>query len=540
MMNASAILSALAGPSAGQPRAATGGGQAGLAFASLVGQSSSQASQTALSGAGLASFRQALYATTDLTADVSSTGNATAGLAATSRAQVVRQAAVSEDTAPPSEIIVSETVSDIAPDTDASAPLPGSPTDAGQDGETPTDPHPAVDQQTPADAATDPIHIDGEAAPVDAATVPAAAPATDAASNNAGSAAPTAAATTAQPAAATDATAPATAPQAAAAKTQAATGQSAPASDGAEQAVAQPNSSASPKQPPAAQTPDTRPPAAPDNQAQAAATAAQPAPNKNARPRADGASAATSNVAPANSGQTTATTPDQMLNQMADRFARFASRSGGAGPAPAAEPAPAWMAGYGDRAPLAGTGEMLAGGLGTLRSHPVADPAVAVRQPAGTPNAAQAAVDQVGLAISRAVQDGRNQFTIRLDPPELGRVEVRLEFQAEGAMRATVTADQRDTLTLLQRDAQSLERALQQAGVKTDSGSLNFTLNHDGQRGAEQSALAQAGSGEDDGQTDEAAGDGEPADGEVGTAPAGSGGNGPVVATSNGLIDVKV
>lgn len=510
MMNASAILSALAGPSTGQPHAATGGGPAGLAFASLIGQSSSQTSQTA----GLASFRQALYGTTGITADISGTG----GLAATSRAQVARQAATLDATAIPSEIVVSETVSGVAPDTDA--PSPDTPTDAGQDGQPPTaapaGPDPAADQQTAPQIDTDGIYVGGEPAPADAAAAaPAAAPATDIASNTAGSAAPAAAA-----------------PQAAAAKTQAATGQTAPASEGAEQTAAPPQSPASTKQPPAAQTTDTRPPAAPDNQAQAAATAAQPAATKNARPRADGASTA-------NSGQTTATTPDQMLTQMADRFAQFAARSGGGAPAPGAEQAPAWTVGYGDRAPLASTGEMLAGGLGTLRGHPLADPAAAARQPAATPNAAQAAVDQVGLAINRAVQDGRNQFTIRLDPPELGRVEVRLEFQAEGAMRATVTADQRDTLTLLQRDAHSLERALQQAGVKTDSGSLNFTLNQDGQRGAEQSALAQAGSGEDDGQTDEAAGD-EQADGEVGTALAGSDGTGPVVTASNGLIDVTV
>ena len=507
MMNANAILSALAGPSTGQPHAATGGGPAGLAFASLIGQSSSQASQTApfgAGGAGLASFRQALYGTTGVTADISGAGKATAGLAATSRAQATRQAATVDATAIPSEIVISETVSDVAPDTDASAPSPDTLTDAGQDGETPTA----------------------------ASAGPAATPATNIASNTAGSAAPAA-----QPAAATDAAPPQAA--AAAAKTQAATGQTAPASEGAEQTVAPPQSPASTKQPPAAQTTDTRPPAAPDNQAQAAATAGQPAATKNARPRADGASAATRTVATANNGQTTATTPDQMLTQMADRFAQFAARSGGGAPAPGAEQAPAWTVGYGDRAPLASTGEMLAGGLGILRGHPLADPAAAARQPAATPNAAQAAVDQVGLAINRAVQDGRNQFTIRLDPPELGRVEVRLEFQAEGAMRATVTADQRDTLTLLQRDAHSLERALQQAGVKTDSGSLNFTLNQDGQRGTEQSALAQAGSGEDDGQTDEAAG-GEQADGEVGTAPAGSDGTGPAVAASNGLIDVTV
>lgn len=83
---------------------------------------------------------------------------------------------------------------------------------------------------------------------------------------------------------------------------------------------------------------------------------------------------------------------------------------------------------------------------------------------------------QVGLQITRAIADGQNEFTIRLNPPELGRIEVRLEFSADGGVKAALSAEKPETLNLLQRDAAALERALNDAGVKTDSGSLNFSL----------------------------------------------------------------
>lgn len=47
-----------------------------------------------------------------------------------------------------------------------------------------------------------------------------------------------------------------------------------------------------------------------------------------------------------------------------------------------------------------------------------------------------------------------------------------------------VTVERPETLELLQRDARGLERALQDAGLRTDSGSLNFNLRGDGQQSA--------------------------------------------------------
>lgn len=87
----------------------------------------------------------------------------------------------------------------------------------------------------------------------------------------------------------------------------------------------------------------------------------------------------------------------------------------------------------------------------------------------------------VAARIVHAVKNGDSQFRIRLDPPELGRVDVRLDVASDGAVRAQVVADNRDALDLLQRDARVLERALGDAGLKLDSGSLNFSLKQHGE-----------------------------------------------------------
>lgn len=93
----------------------------------------------------------------------------------------------------------------------------------------------------------------------------------------------------------------------------------------------------------------------------------------------------------------------------------------------------------------------------------------------------------VGLQISKAVSNGQTDFTIRIDPPELGRVNVKVEFAKDGNMRAMVTVDTREALNLLQRDAHVLERALGDLGSKLGNDSLNFQLkDHNKDAGGEE------------------------------------------------------
>jgi flagellar hook-length control protein FliK len=79
------------------------------------------------------------------------------------------------------------------------------------------------------------------------------------------------------------------------------------------------------------------------------------------------------------------------------------------------------------------------------------------------------------LIASRALA-GDKHIDIRLDPPELGRIEVRLKVDREGQISSHLIADRPDTLALLRRDGAGLERALQDAGFKTAGDGLQFSL----------------------------------------------------------------
>ena len=93
-----------------------------------------------------------------------------------------------------------------------------------------------------------------------------------------------------------------------------------------------------------------------------------------------------------------------------------------------------------------------------------------------TSNAAAVPVSGLAVVIAARAQAGSNQFDIRLDPPELGRIDVRLDVDSNGQVTTHVTADRADTLQLLQNQQPQLEQALQQAGLKTTGDSLQFTL----------------------------------------------------------------
>ncbi len=88
--------------------------------------------------------------------------------------------------------------------------------------------------------------------------------------------------------------------------------------------------------------------------------------------------------------------------------------------------------------------------------------------------------EQVRVRIAHAIANGHDRIEIRLKPAELGRLDIRLDLAGDGRVQATITADNRQTLELLRADARGLERALQDAGLRTDSGGLSFNLRGDG------------------------------------------------------------
>ncbi len=95
-------------------------------------------------------------------------------------------------------------------------------------------------------------------------------------------------------------------------------------------------------------------------------------------------------------------------------------------------------------------------------------------------------IDALAVSVAARSLSGAKQFDIRLDPPELGRVEVRLSIDASGKTQAHMTADQPQTLELLQKDAPNLTRALRDAGLDVSQNGLNFSLKGQSQNGSGQ------------------------------------------------------
>jgi flagellar hook-length control protein FliK len=110
--------------------------------------------------------------------------------------------------------------------------------------------------------------------------------------------------------------------------------------------------------------------------------------------------------------------------------------------------------------------------------HPADRFANAAPAAAQTGASGSSAVPIAGLAIEIAAraQAGTNRFDIRLDPPELGRIDVRLDVDRSGQVTTRLVVEKAETLDLLRRDAPELERALQQAGLKTGDSGLQFAL----------------------------------------------------------------
>jgi len=107
------------------------------------------------------------------------------------------------------------------------------------------------------------------------------------------------------------------------------------------------------------------------------------------------------------------------------------------------------------------------------------DPGLAAA-PAATPQPQGAGqptpIHVVPIEIGLRAMAGSKQFDIRLDPDELGRVDVNLSISDKGEVSARLVVDRVETLHLLQRDARTLERAFEQAGLKPSDGGVDISL----------------------------------------------------------------
>jgi flagellar hook-length control protein FliK len=85
-------------------------------------------------------------------------------------------------------------------------------------------------------------------------------------------------------------------------------------------------------------------------------------------------------------------------------------------------------------------------------------------------------VSGVAVEIAASVQSGRTRFELRLDPADLGRIDVRIDVDRSGQVTSHLTVEKPETLSMLRQDAPQLQQALNDAGLKTGSNGLQFSL----------------------------------------------------------------
>lgn len=96
--------------------------------------------------------------------------------------------------------------------------------------------------------------------------------------------------------------------------------------------------------------------------------------------------------------------------------------------------------------------------------------------PAPPPAQPQPAAESFARLIARRLDSGASAFEIRLDPPELGRVEARFVIGEDGKAALALKFDNPSAHDLFARDEAALRLALAEAGVDLGGGDLSFTL----------------------------------------------------------------
>ena len=104
-----------------------------------------------------------------------------------------------------------------------------------------------------------------------------------------------------------------------------------------------------------------------------------------------------------------------------------------------------------------------------------------VATPVPTPTAtwpvtAPVPVSHVPVTIATMASEGTRRFDIRLDPPDLGRIDVTLAVDTDGGIRTHLAVERPETLQLLRNDVHRLDQALSDAGLKADPAGPEVSL----------------------------------------------------------------
>lgn len=86
------------------------------------------------------------------------------------------------------------------------------------------------------------------------------------------------------------------------------------------------------------------------------------------------------------------------------------------------------------------------------------------------------AVEQVKVNITKSAVKGVDKIDIQLKPEDLGHVQIKMQISKDGKLQAEIIASRQETLDILQKEADSLQKAFSDAGFDTDGGSFSFSF----------------------------------------------------------------
>lgn len=98
-------------------------------------------------------------------------------------------------------------------------------------------------------------------------------------------------------------------------------------------------------------------------------------------------------------------------------------------------------------------------------------------------------VEQVKVNITKSAIKGVDNIDIKLKPEDLGHIQIKMQISKDGKLQAHIIASRPETVEMLREEVQSLEKAFQDAGFDTDSGSFSFSFSEDAEnRGQDRNA----------------------------------------------------
>ncbi|MFO0541004.1 MAG: flagellar hook-length control protein FliK [Phenylobacterium sp.] len=112
-------------------------------------------------------------------------------------------------------------------------------------------------------------------------------------------------------------------------------------------------------------------------------------------------------------------------------------------------------------------------------------PAEAPEAPPAPVRATPETLAALSAQMARRLDDGTTRFTLELNPGDLGRVDVRMEIDAAGGIRAAFTFEHAHSASEMSRRSDELQKSLESAGFNL-SGGLSFDVAGDRSQGRSQ------------------------------------------------------